>query len=142
MVELNSSIWIQMVNFFVMIFILNVLLYKPVLGVLERRKKHLKDLDEEVKSLDGSVREKVAAYEEKLRLARQQAMGEREGIRKNASDEAKVVMDEAKNEMTKIMEDLKARMSTEVKDAKAVLKSQAEKISMEISEKVLGRTIQ
>jgi len=29
-----------------------------------------------------------------------------------------------------------------MKEAKAVLKSQAEKISLEISEKVLGRTIQ
>jgi len=112
------------------------------LGVLERRKKHVQDLDEEVKSLDKSVREKEAAYEEKLRLARQQAMSEREGIRKKASEEAKVVMDGARGDITKMMDELKTRMTAEMLEAKAVMKSQAEKISMEISEKVLGRTIQ
>lgn len=142
MVELNSSLWIQMVNFLVMIFVLNVLLYKPVLGVLERRKKHLQDLDEEVTSLDRTVKEKEAAYEEKLRQARQQAMTEREGVRKEASEEAKVVMDQARGEISTIMDALKTRMDAEMKEAKAVLKSQAEKISLEISEKVLGRTIQ
>ncbi|HPQ59887.1 MAG TPA: ATP synthase F0 subunit B [Syntrophales bacterium] len=142
MVELNSSLWIQMVNFLVMIFVLNVLLYKPVLGVLERRKKHLQDLDEEVTSLDRTVKEKEAAYEEKLRQARQQAMTEREGVRKEASEEAKVVMDQARGEISTMMDALKTRMDAEMKEAKAVLKSQAEKISLEISEKVLGRTIQ
>lgn len=142
MVELNSSLWIQMVNFLIMIFVLNVLLYKPVLGVLERRKKHLQDLDEEVTSLDRTVKEKEAAYEEKLRQARQQAMTEREGVRKEASEEAKVVMDQARGEISTIMDALKTRMDAEMKEAKAVLKSQAEKISLEISEKVLGRTIQ
>lgn len=142
MVELNSSLWIQMVNFLIMIFVLNVLLYKPVLGVLERRKKHLQDLDEEVTSLDRTVKEKEAAYEEKLRQARQQAMTEREGVRKEASEEAKVVMDRARGEISTMMDALKTRMDAEMKEAKAVLKSQAEKISLEISEKVLGRTIQ
>lgn len=142
MVELNSSLLIQLVNFLVMIFLLNAILYKPIVGVLERRKKHLQDLDEEVKSLDRTVKEKMAAYEDKLRLARQQAMTEREGVRKKASDEGKVVTDEAKNQISGMMEELKAKMAVEMEEARSVLKSQAEKISMEISEKVLGRTIQ
>jgi F0F1-type ATP synthase membrane subunit b/b' len=32
MVELNSSLLIQLVNFLVMIFLLNAILYKPILG--------------------------------------------------------------------------------------------------------------
>lgn len=142
MVELNSSLLIQLVNFLVMIFLLNAILYKPILGVLERRKKHLQDLDEEVKSLDKTVQDKVAAYEDKLRLARQQAMTEREGIRKKASDEGKAVTDKARGEISGMMEELKAKMAAEMEGARSVLKSQAEKISMEISEKVLGRAIQ
>jgi F-type H+-transporting ATPase subunit b len=142
MVELNSSLLIQLVNFLVMIFLLNAILYKPILGVLERRKKHLQDLDEEVKSLDKTVQDKVAAYEEKLRLARQQAMVERDGVRKKAVDEGKVVTDKARNEISGMMEELKTKMAAEMQGARSVLKTQAEKISMEISEKVLGRTVQ
>lgn len=142
MVELNSSLLIQLVNFLVMIFLLNAILYKPILGVLERRKKHLQDLDEEVKSLDKTVQDKVAAYEDKLRLARQQAMVEREGVRKKAVDEGKVVTDKARNEISGMMEELKTKMAAEMQGARSVLKTQAEKISMEISEKVLGRTVQ
>jgi len=42
MVELNSTVWIQMANFLLLIFILNFLLYKPVLKIIEKGIKRLK----------------------------------------------------------------------------------------------------
>ena len=74
MVSIDSTMWFQMANFLILMFVLNVVLFKPILRVLERREKHFQGLDEEVKSLDQSVEEKMANYEEKLRQARLEAM--------------------------------------------------------------------
>ena len=41
MVSLDYSLGIQVVNFLLLIFILNLLLYKPILGMIDRRKKQL-----------------------------------------------------------------------------------------------------
>ncbi len=142
MVSIDGTLWIQLANFLILMFVLNIVLFKPILRVIERRKKHLQDLDEEVKSLDQSVEEKMANYEEKLRQARLEAMNEKTGIQKKASEEGKGKMDEARNEILQIFDDFKQKLDKEMSSARKILKTQAEKISVEISEKVLGRSIQ
>ena len=142
MVSIDSTIWFQMANFLILMFVLNVVLFKPILRVIERREKHLQGLDEEVKSLDQSVEEKMANYEEKLRQARLEAMSEKNEIQQKASGEGKSKMDEARNEILQIFDDFKQKLDKEISSARKILKSQAEKISVEISEKVLGRSIQ
>jgi F-type H+-transporting ATPase subunit b len=142
MIDINSTFWIQLVNFVVLMLVLNVILYKPILSVMEKRKQHLQGLDDEVKSLEETVDRKVADYEEKLRQARLDAMNERNEIQRMASDEGKAVTDEARQEIAKLVEGFKKKMNKEMADVRKVLKSQAEKISVEISEKVLGRSIQ
>ncbi len=142
MVSIDSTIWFQMANFLILMFVLNVVLFKPILRVIERREKHLQGLDEEVKSLDQSVEEKMANYEEKLRQARLEAMSEKNEIQQKASGEGKSKMDEARNEILQIFDDFKQKLDKEMSSARKILKTQAEKISVEISEKVLGRSIQ
>ena len=142
MVSIDGTIWIQMANFLILMFVLNIILFKPILRVIERREKHLQGLDKEVKSLDQSVEEKMANYEEKLRQARLEAMSEKNEIQQKASEEGKGKMDEARNEILQIFDDFKQKLDKEISSARKILKSQAEKISVEISEKVLGRSIQ
>jgi len=142
MVSIDGTMWIQMANFLILMFVLNIVLFKPILRVIERRKKHLQDLDEDVKSLDQTVEQKMANYEETLRQARLEAMNEKNEIQQKASEEGKGKIDEARNEVLQIFDDFKQKFNKEMSDARKILKAQAEKISVEISEKVLGRSIQ
>lgn len=142
MIEINTTFWIQLVNFVILMFVLNVILYKPVLKAMDKRRQYLQDLDDEVTSLEKSVDEKMADYEETLRQARLDAMTERADVQRQASDEGKAINDAARQEISQIMEGFKKKIEKELADARKILKSQAEKISVEISEKVLGRGVQ
>jgi F-type H+-transporting ATPase subunit b len=142
MIDIDTTFWIQLVNFVVLMIVLNFILYKPILSVMEKRKQHLQSLDDEVKSLEGAVDQKVADYEEKLRQARLDAMNERNEIQRMASDEGKAVVNDARQDIAKMVEGFNKKMDKEMSDVRKVLKVQAEKISVEISEKILGRSIQ
>ena len=54
----------------ILIFILNILLYKPILSIIERRKKQLEESENEIKLFNESVEKRVAEYEEKLKQAK------------------------------------------------------------------------
>jgi len=142
MIELDYTLWIQMANFLVLMFLLHLLAYKPVLSLLDKREQHLKDLDGEVKSLEAEVDRKVEKYEEQLRDARQEAISQRSEIQQEGAGEGKAIIDKARGEVQRIVEDFKKKANEEMTDARNVLRSHAEKISVDISEKVLGRSIQ
>jgi F-type H+-transporting ATPase subunit b len=131
-----------MVNFIILIFILNALLYKPILGIIGKRKQKMDESDSEIKRMNQTVEQKMAEYEEKVRLAKVDAMEQKNAIVKEGSDVAKGIIDAVRGEIPAMMEQFHAKMGKEVEEARAILHSQSQKISLDIAEKVLGRSIQ
>lgn len=142
MVSLDYTILIQMANFILLIFILKKLLYVPILGVMNERKERMEADDGDVKRLNQEVEQKFSEYEEKMRLAKLDAMEQRNTVVKEGADLAKSMIDAVRNEIPALMEQFNARIAGEVDAARTVLHSQSRKISLEIAEKVLGRGIQ
>jgi F-type H+-transporting ATPase subunit b len=141
-VSLDYTILVQMVNFIILIFILNALLYKPILGIIDKRKQKMDESDSEIKHMNQTVEQKMAEYEEKVRLAKVDAMEQKNAIVKEGSDVAKGIIDAVRGEIPAMMEQFHAKMGKEVEEARAILHSQSQKISLDIAEKVLGRSIQ
>jgi len=141
-ISIDYTLWIQMANFLILMLILNFLLYKPILGIIDKRKKQLQDTEEEIKRLNQTVEERMAAYEEKLRLAKMEALGQKHEIMKEGAEQAKSFIDAAKGEIPGMMEKFHAEMNREVSEARRILTDQSRKISIEIAEKLLGRSLQ
>jgi F-type H+-transporting ATPase subunit b len=141
-VSLDYSLGIQIINFVLLIFILNVLLYKPLLGMIDRRKKQFEASESEVLRLQETVEQKMAIYEEKLRQAKAAASEQKNEIISQGTEEAKSVIEAVRVEIPGLMEQFQARMESEIGEARQILTDQSRKLSIEIAEKVLGRSLQ
>lgn len=142
MISLDSTILIQAVNFLLLIAILNILLYKPILSIIEQRRKRFDDSEEEIKRLNATVDQKAAEYEHKLQTAKQDALGVKSDILKEAADQAKAIIEQKREKIPAMMTEFQQRVNQEVESARQVLNRQSQTISKEIAEKVLGRSIQ
>jgi len=141
MVDINSSVFIQIINFLALIFILNQLLYKPILQIMDRRKGIFDSTEAEIKRLQDTIDQKMAEYEAKIAQAKGEAMAQRGEIQKEGAEKGKEILDGARAEIQKMMDDFQIRLTQEVDGARTVLRSQSERISKEIAEKVLGRSV-
>lgn len=142
MVSLDYTILIQMINFLFLLFVLNLFLYKPILGIMDKRKKSFQDTEDEVKRINLTIEERMAAYEEKVRLAKLDALNQKNEILKEGSEQAKSVIDAARGEIPGMMDQFHEKMNKEVTEARRVLTGESGKISVDIAEKLLGRSIQ
>jgi len=140
-VSLDYSLGIQILNFIILIFILNRLLYKPLLGMLDKRKQQFAESEAEIKRLQETVEQKMAAYEEKLRQAKATAIEQKKEIIRQGAETAKEINDAARAEIPGLMEQFHTRMEEEIGAAKRTLAGQSQKLSVEIAEKVLGRRL-
>ncbi len=141
MVSLDYSLGIQIINFLLLIFILNVLLYKPLLGMIDKRKKQFEESETEIKRLQETVEQKMAAYEEQLRQAKAAAAEQKNEIVARGAEEAKAVIEAVRTEIPGLMEQFHTRMEEEIGEARKVLTDQSQKLSVEIAEKCLGRSL-
>ncbi len=142
MISIDQTLLIQAVNFLVLIFVLNMLLYKPILGIIDRRNRRIVESDEKVKELNKSVEQKMAEYEEKLRQAKLEAMDQKMKIEQEGSGKGEKLIEQAKSEVSQMVEGLHVKMGKEIDEVRGILKGRSQRISGEIAEKVLGRSVQ
>ncbi len=138
----DYTLLIQMVTFLVLVYILNLLLYKPILNIIDRRKKQLEELENEIKLFNESVDKKAFEYEEKLKQAKSNASELKKEIIQEGNGQAKSIVDVVHAEIPLMTQEFQQKMDKEMQAARQILDNQSQKLSLEIAEKVLGRSVQ
>lgn len=103
----------QVVNFLVIIFVLQKLLYKPILGMIEKRKKEIAE--------GLSLTEKMRAEEEKLKEKQEKALAK-------AREDALLVIEDAKKQAKEVEKELLADAHAQAAAVLARAKAEAEEM--------------
>jgi F-type H+-transporting ATPase subunit b len=140
-IELNLAFFVQVLNFGILVLVLNIFLYKPIRKVLADRRQVIDGAREKSAAVDLEVQEKMALYEARLRDAMAEASGLRAESLKQAQAEETSVLEKARAEATVSLGTIRDRVAKEATDARALLKQQAELLSGDICEKILGRSL-
>ncbi len=141
MIELNVSFFIQAVNFLILLFVLNLVLYRPILRVLEERRKKTAGARDQVESVEEQGAELMASYEADLAVARSEARGRYQEHRAKAVAEAEAIVAQAKEkaeaELARHAAELDRRRQALIQELAA---SEAA-LAQEIANKALGRAV-
>lgn len=139
MIELNLSFFVQIVNFGILVLVLNIFLYKPIRKVLAERRQVIDGAREKAAAVDLEVQEKMALYEVRLHDAKTEAGARRAESLKLAQAEETSVLEKARAEAAASLASIRGRVAKEAADARVLLTQQAEILSGDICEKILGR---
>lgn len=141
MIELNLAFFIQVVNFGILVLVLNIFLFKPIRKVLADRRQVVDGAREKAAAVDLEVQDKMAQYEVKLHEAKAEASARRAESLKQAQAEEASLLEKARTEAAASLGSIRDRVAKEAADARALLKQQAELLSGDICEKILGRSL-
>jgi F-type H+-transporting ATPase subunit b len=140
-IELNLAFFIQVLNFGILVLVLNIFLYKPIRKVLGERRQVIDGAREKAAAVDREVQEKMDLYEMRLRDAKAEAAERRAEFLKQAQAEETSVLEKARAEAAASLGTIRNRVAKEAADARGLLKQQAEILSGDICEKILGRSL-
>ena len=141
MINVDLAFVIQLINFLILILVLNILLYKPIRKVLAERQGRIAEAKSRAEAVDQDVQAKMAEYETRLREMKGGASEERGALIKEAQAEEATILEAARKEAAEALAAIRVRVAKETADARAVLQEQAKSLSVDICEKVLGRSL-
>lgn len=141
MLNIDSTFFIQVINFIILIVVLNWLLVKPTLRVLEERKVRVEGSEEEARRLTAEADKNIQDYEQSLATARIDAGRQKEQIRMEGIERENEIIKAAREQSRKTVEDMKLRIEKEAREASSVMKNEVKALSAQIAEKVLGRSV-
>ncbi len=137
-----SSILIQVINFLVLLFLLNIIVYKPIRGILNKRKEEIDSSLGMTDELKRKIEKYSTEIEENIDSTRKQGLKERVSLRNNGLAAEKELLQEAYSQVEEALGKAKNEIKEKINSARVSLQHEMETFSNELAEKILGRSLQ
>jgi F-type H+-transporting ATPase subunit b len=139
MIDLNWTVLVQIANFLVLIYILNIVFFKPIRGMLNQRKAKVEGLTGSVDAANHQIEEKDRAFQDGVKAARVKGNKEKEFRLQAALEKEKAIVAEINAKAQKEMEIVKSRIAKDTDAVRATLEKEIDSFADAIAEKILGR---
>jgi F-type H+-transporting ATPase subunit b len=139
MVEINLTIIIQVVQFLILVYLLNRFLFKPTSQTIDERQSRIVAWEEKTRTLQESARAKIASYEKELEKARAKAQKEQKQMSIELSQKEEEKLQALFDEAAQMVAATKQAVKEETERLRQELSQQAQEMSQMVTEKVLGR---
>ena len=139
MVSVDGSIVLQIANFLLLIWILNMVLYKPIRKILLERKQKMVGMQSDIDGSAQQVKSKEDAYANGVRQARAAGQKEKEMVMQAAADEEKAIIGKINETAQAELKEVREKITQEMGTVKAALEDEIDAFADAIGQKILGR---
>jgi F-type H+-transporting ATPase subunit b len=139
MLELNKWFFVQMINFLLLLFILNIILFRPILRIFKDRENSTTGFLEDAKAMHREKDDLMTQIDAKLSEARSGAKSIFDGLSDEGKAAQKQVVGSAQNQSVEINKKAREDIQAATERARAALKGDIESFSKKIVEKLVGR---
>ena len=137
MLDLNVTLLFQLANFFIAIYVLNILLIRPIREIIKKRNGVMDDMAEEAGSFEYQAAERLTNYEAELARARQDAGLTREEGRAAGTVEQQALVGEAQKSARDILAETRESLRAQAAKTLDELRNQVSDFSARLATKLL-----
>lgn len=139
--SLDKTLIIQLVIFVSAIFMLNKLLFKPLLELDSRRQKLTTGTISEAKELKIKAEETIKEYKEQMNIARAQVQEERNEIRKHAQASASEMIIRARGEVNGLLDEARVNIEKESQEMREKVRPEVDLIARDVASRLINKEI-
>lgn len=137
MLEVNGWFFAQLANFLILLFLLNTILFKPLMKLFKERDDNTKGAIDSAHAMDREKDDVLAQIEGKLSGARTEARSIFENLSNAGLEVQKNSVQSAQNESMEINKKARAELENATEKARNALKSDIETFSKQIVDKLV-----
>lgn len=141
MVTLDLTLWLQMVNVIILMFVLNWVLYKPVRRVMRERSEKMKGMQAEIVRIQENARLRQEEVDKKMATASGKAKAALDAARADAAAAGNTKLSAIKAEVTEGKEKTLAEIRTQIESAAKGLQGNLDGFAVDMASKILGRSL-
>jgi len=141
MISINVTFFIQMANVLILLFLMNLFLYRPIRRFIAQRNEFVA---EQRQGIDQAESDSLAALEKfnaGVQEARKQGREKIQEIKSSAYDEEKGMLQTAADQSAKAVQVTRMMIQSDIRKAREQLTGQINAFSVELAQKILGRNL-
>jgi len=141
MIKFDWTLFAQIANFLVLVFLLNMVLFRPIRKGLRDRQASLAAHEAEANRLSELSQGLTEEIKENLAAARREGIGQKEGLRQEGAQGEASLLEAVKQEVDAQWTRVEKKIKEDMAKARKSLKAQAQSFAQSLAEKILGREL-
>jgi F-type H+-transporting ATPase subunit b len=141
MIDINITLVIQMANFLLLAFLLNIVLYRPIRNMIAKRNEVIAGREQGIEQADADAASAVREFEEKVHEARSQGRQKVQEFKEAAYVNEKDLLREASEASAMELAEIRQKVKKDIAAARKRLRAQIQAFSIDVAQKVLGRSV-
>ena len=141
MIDIDWTLFVQILNFLALVFLLNIVLFRPIRKILQARQARLSALEGDIGQLADTRQGVLGEVDEQLLAARKEGLGLRESLRQEGSQAEASLLEQVKKEVDAQWTKVEAKIKKDVGKAREALSAQAQDFAQALATKILGRKL-
>jgi F-type H+-transporting ATPase subunit b len=141
MIDINITLFIQMANVLVLVFLMNLVLYRPIRKLVAQRNQFMADKQNVIDRADKESAEALREFEGTIQTARVKGRQKVQEMKELAYQQEKDLLQKSAEESAKQLAGIRQTIKTEIGKARKQLRAQIQAFSLDLAQKILGRSI-
>ncbi len=142
MISINATLVIQVIHFLILVYILNRLMFRPILKLIDERDGHIEKTKTRVDEALDKTEELKESCVSQVHQARNDATQERTELRETGIAETEELLGRFKKETAVIRAETDKEAEREIEMARPLMHDQVIVLAEGIIEKMLGRRLE
>ncbi len=141
MINVDGSVFIQIANFIFLIWVMNMILYKPIRKVLLQRKEKISGFESSIADFNTQALEKENAFASGIKEARANGLKEKQALIQSGSEEEKVVIENINKKAQAELAKSRDKIAKDAESVRISLQKELNTFVDAIGQKILGRAV-
>jgi F-type H+-transporting ATPase subunit b len=141
LINLDKSLIIQGINFLILLFLLQRLLYKPLIAKMSERTEAIRRSLEEAQHARAEAARQQEDNADRLRAAHAEAASIRAAALKEAAEEQRKLVDAARAEAARLVASARAQMDADIRRAREELRREVADLAIGVAEKLISKSL-
>ncbi len=141
MIDFDWTLGVQIINVLVLVYLLNLVLFRPIRKSLLDRQARLQSYEAALAQLAEQSQGITGEIQENLTAARKAGVGEKEALRQAGAQAEASLLEKVKQEVDAEWTRVEKKIKEDMNKARKSLKDQAQSFAQVMAAKILGREL-
>ena len=141
LISINETLVVQLISFLIFLFVINRVMFRPLRRSMQDREHYIEGIRMDIRAAEKKLEKTMQEAREEdaaVRNAGRQMMAEME---KQGKAEAGKIITGARQEIDGLGRKARQEINAQIADVRKTIVAEAEKLSVSVMEKVLGRRL-
>jgi len=141
LISINATLVFQLISFLIFLFIINRLMFRPLLGVIGERENHINEIQQDIVDTENEFENLTNQLQKQESVVRTEAFQVQQEFEATGKQQAAEAIASAREEIEALWDEAHKEIDVQISEARKDVARESEALAISIIEKVLDRRL-